>query len=135
MMQTAPNPPAGWYPDPEQPQSLRWWDGAIWTEHRASAWQAPYGAPAPPDHSLDWVMPVNRDMGAIAAGYLGLLSLFPNPITPIGAILCGVFALRRMKVSHQLGRGRAIFGIVMGGLSLAAFLFFVVVAMYSSGNN
>lgn len=25
--------PAGWYPDAKDPELLRWWDGARWTEH------------------------------------------------------------------------------------------------------
>jgi Protein of unknown function (DUF2510) len=27
------NPPAGWYPDPQQPDHQRYWDGSEWTEH------------------------------------------------------------------------------------------------------
>jgi len=32
---SAPPPvaPAGWYPDPARESTLRWWDGAGWTEH------------------------------------------------------------------------------------------------------
>lgn len=29
--------PAGWYPDPGHPQSLRYWDGAAWLERYAPA--------------------------------------------------------------------------------------------------
>ena len=28
-------PPADWYPDPEDPDQFRYWDGSQWTEHRA----------------------------------------------------------------------------------------------------
>ncbi|MDT5073529.1 MAG: hypothetical protein QOH82_2849 [Mycobacterium sp.] len=34
---TTPPTPADWYPDPEDPTGLRYWDGTGWTEHRAPA--------------------------------------------------------------------------------------------------
>lgn len=38
---------ADWYPDPENPQLLRYWDGQRWTEHRAPNPQTPStGAPS-----------------------------------------------------------------------------------------
>ncbi len=35
-------PPEGWYPNPENPEQERWWDGQAWTEHVA------VGAPLAP---------------------------------------------------------------------------------------
>ena len=37
--------PAGWYPDPQNPASQRYWDGARWTEHTARG-SAAAAAPA-----------------------------------------------------------------------------------------
>lgn len=122
---TTATAPPGWYPDPGQPAELRWWDGAMWTEYRAPGWQPPAAGVS---HDLDWLLPVNRDGFAIASGYLGLLSLLPNPLTSTAAIVCGVVALQRVTASGKLGRGRAWFGVIVGGLSLALFAFVVLAA-------
>lgn len=36
-MSDPPQPRANWYPDPENPAQMRYWDGTQWTEHRAPA--------------------------------------------------------------------------------------------------
>lgn len=69
----------------------------------------------PSDDGLQYVVPVNTNVLAILAGYAGLVSVlcFPAPF----ALILGVLALRQLKRNpDQHGKGRAIFGIVMGVL-------------------
>ena len=61
-----------------------------------------------------WILPVDRPLSAIAAGYLGLLSVLPFPFG-VAAIVCGIVAIRQIKNNPSLsGGGRAWFGIAMG---------------------
>jgi hypothetical protein len=77
---------------------------------------------APPasgnDTVLRWVVPVERSLMAIAAGYLGLVSLIPI-FAPL-AIIIGILAVRDIKRSggRKHGLGRAWFGILAGSTVL-----------------
>jgi hypothetical protein len=64
------------------------------------------------------LLPVGRSGWAIAAGYLGLFSLlvFPAPLALVISIVA-IIHLRRNRKLH--GMGRAIFGLIMGGLGTA----------------
>jgi hypothetical protein len=67
------------------------------------------------DAGMRFLLPVGRSGWAIAAGYLGLISvlLLPAPL----AVLCGILAIRDIqKHPDRHGMGRAIFGLVLGGL-------------------
>ncbi len=71
--------------------------------------------PQPAGTSSDWLLPTNRSGWSIGAGYLGLFSLLVLP-APF-ALITGILGLREIQRTPGLGgKGRAIFGIVMGAL-------------------
>jgi hypothetical protein len=72
-------------------------------------------APPQADALTRMLLPVGRSGWAIAAGYLGLFAvvIIPAPL----ALICGILALRDFRRHpEKFGRGRAIFGLVMGTL-------------------
>ncbi len=90
-------------------------------------------AQARPAHdSVDrMLMPVGRPASAIAAGYLGLLSLLP--LIGIAAIITSLVALRTLRKQPDLsGRGRAIFGLVMGSTMTVVYTIPLVLIAYEA---
>ena len=79
---------------------------------------------------LNLLLPIGPQSGlAIAAGYLGLFSLILGVTAPLGVIL-GVLALRDLRDHpEKRGKGRALTGIIIGGLVTAGWLLVIAFAM------
>jgi hypothetical protein len=77
------------------------------------------------DPAMRLLLPVGLSGWAIASGYLGLVSVLCIP-APF-ALLTGILAIREIKRNPKKhGMGRAIFGIIMGGLGLLGLLLMVI---------
>lgn len=74
---TEPTPP-GWYPDPWQPGTVRWFDGANWTQHAAPAAPAPSG--------FSWGDRYDAEKGANTARWAGYAFLARSVATSIQLI-------------------------------------------------
>ncbi len=87
------------------------------------------------DAGMRLLLPVGRSGWAIAAGYVGLVSVlvFPAPC----AVLFSILAIRDMKRHPEKhGMGRAIFGLIMGvlfSLVLAVILVAAIANMPGGG--
>ena len=138
-------PPPGWYHDPQTPSMTRYFDGTTWTEHVAhvgtqtfaaapAAFGAPPWAPQParlgaePTDPVHWLIPTGRTWQSIAAGYVALFAIVVWFLGPI-ALGLGVWALKASQQGGAHGRGRAIFGIVVGALSTLAFVAVLLAAL------
>jgi hypothetical protein len=80
------------------------------------------------DAGVRMLLPVGRSGWAIAAGYLGLFSLLVVP-APL-ALVTGIMAIRDMhRNPKKHGMGRAIFGLIMGGLGSIVLVLFLISAV------
>ena len=77
------------------------------------------------------LLPIGRSGWAIAAGYLGLFSLLVIP-APF-ALICGILAVRDIRRNPQKhGMGRAVFGIILGGLGTLVIIVLLVNTLLSA---
>lgn len=77
------------------------------------------------DPQLRWLLPVGRSWYAIAAGYLGLLSILP--VLAQLALVFGLLGLRDIRLHPEKGgSGRAWFGVIAGGFFTLLLVFFLV---------
>lgn len=91
--------------------------GCGWSETRSSS-------SIDLDPTMRMLLPVGRSAWAILAGYSALFSvlIFPAPF----ALLFGILALHDIKKDPSKGgKGRAIFGIVMGSIFTILLLFLI----------
>ena len=83
------------------------------------------------DAGMRMLLPVGRSLWAIAAGYLGLLSIICI-FAPLAIVISvvAIYDLKRHPEKH--GMGRAVFGLVMGilgSLGLVGWLIYGASAM------
>ena len=88
---------------------------AQFPRHPASPYPSPHlqQKPLGEDAGVRLLLPVGRSGWAIAAGYLGLVSIL-GIVAPI-AVIVSIVAIRDIKAHpDRHGMGRAVFGLVMG---------------------
>lgn len=131
-------PPPGWYTDPNDATTQRYWDGTRWTENRAPVQAAAPGAnavltvasPAGGVVQPVAVVPQQRTNGfAVASMVLGILWLYW--VGSILALIFGYVAKNQIEESAgtQSGGGMATAGLVLGWVGFGTLMFMLVFAL------
>ena len=109
-MTTHSNTPAGWYPDPHgAPQTLRYWDGAKWTEHtnadqqQAQPQAVPQQQAGPDPRAQRQVKQQVQQQAGVAGGGPGGGSLFSEPVLVVNQKAKLIELTNEYKVMDQNG--------------------------------
>lgn len=127
--------PSGWYDDPSNPDLLRYWDGVTWTSHTApkkspTASQSTIGQPQQPQQPQQPSYPNYGEQGSYPPppAYPSQplnpaqpLYQQPGAYPPPGAYPQG-YPPYGMPRPHDQGGGLAIAGLVLGIISMIAWL-------------
>ena len=104
---------AGWYEDPQNPGTRRYWDGESWAPTGARQWRPLPG----PDTSQT----------AVWAMISGLACFLLGPLAAIPALILGIMGLREIQAKPGLkGKGYALTGTIIGGLVFSMFSIAIV---------
>lgn len=117
------SPPAGYYPDPENPAVERWWDGTAWA---ASPERPPVNV-APVVEAP--VGPPRNNQFAMASLVLSIAWVFF--IGSILGVIFGHLALQQIRESdgREVGRGNAMIGLIVGYAGLACGLLALLILL------
>jgi hypothetical protein len=116
--------PAGWFPDPAMPSTLRWWNGMNWTGYTAPS--------VPPTDSFGGYPGTQKTNGMAIASFVcsmaGILLLGLPCLVGVGL---GIASLRQIERSggNQGGRGLALAGIWVGAIFTAIFVVVVIIGI------
>lgn len=128
-----PSTPPGWYPDPTQAQTLRYWDGQAWTEQRAPLQPAGTTAPGSTYNPAPLILALVGSAIAVIGCFLDavdsqqVLTIANNSLIEFGggwlviAIAVGL-AISAYSRREEQGRnvGLVIGGVIIGILAYAA---------------
>ena len=120
-----PGPVPGWYADPENPGSERYWDGTFWSDQRRPAGSAdvtPSTSNAPPPSS-------GFAVTALVCGIIGVVTfwIYVGLVLGIIAIVFGVLGRKRAQNEPGDGKnGMATAGLVLGIIATAATLLWIL---------
>lgn len=143
MSTPTPPPPAGWYPDSQNPEGERWWDGQAWTAHTRPktlvALHLPAGLQTDKAQARQPFVAVGTQQGrsvkntsATLALVFGIVSMLLNVIF-VPMLLAIVFAVLGLVKARRLqreghpprGRKRSVWGIILAGVATFIAILFI----------
>jgi nitrate reductase gamma subunit len=122
VRQTEP-PPAGYYPDPQNPAVERWWDGTAWAE--SPEMPAVNVAPVVEEP----VGPPRNNQFAMASLVLSISWVFF--VGSILGVIFGHLAMQQIRESEgrEVGRGNAMVGLIVGYAGVACGLLALLILL------